>query len=136
MSDILVDTSIWLEFFKTKDSVYGDILDRLLEEGRVCTTSLIKAEIIPGAKTLKRFRELNDYFDALPPVGEPASLWRDIIEVQFGLKRRGINGMSIPDLIIAIVAGANNKTIFTKDGDFKLIRRVLPLRLLDAASFG
>jgi len=114
VSDILVDTSVWLEFFRVKDSPYGETLDRLLEEERVCTTNLIKAEIIPGARTPKQFRELKDYFDALPLAREPASLWEEITEVQFRLNRRGINGISIPDLIIAIVAKANGKVILLR----------------------
>ena len=134
MSDILVDTSVWLDFFKVKDSPYGETLDRLLEEERVCTTDLIKAEIIPGARTPKQFRELKDYFNALPLANEPASLWEDIMEVQFRLKRRGINGISIPDLIIAVVAAANGKVILTKDSDFGRIQRVLPLELMGTRS--
>ena len=131
MSDILVDTSVWLDFFKVKDSPYGETLDRLLEEERVCTTDLIKAEIIPGARTPKQFRELKDYFNALPLANEPASLWEEIMEAQFRLKRRGINGISIPDLMIAVVAKANEKVIFTKDRDFQRIQRALPIELME-----
>lgn len=134
MSDILVDTSVWLEFFRVKESPYARTLDWLLEEERVCTTNLIKAEIIPGTGTQKQFRELKDYFDALSLVKEPASLWEDIMEVQFRLKRRGINGVSIPDLIIAVVAQANRKAIFTKDSDFELIQLALPIQLLELPS--
>jgi predicted nucleic acid-binding protein len=131
MSDILVDTSVWLDFFKAKDSPYSKMLDRLLEEGRVCTTHLVKAEIVPGAKTLKQFHRLKDYFDALPLANEPETLWLEIMETQFQLKRRGINGVSIPDLIIVVVAEANGKIIFTKDQDFKHVKRVFPIRLLE-----
>lgn len=130
MSDILVDTSVWLEFFRVQDSPYAEALDQLLEEERVCTSDLIKAEIIPGARTPKQFRELKEYFDALPLATEPASLWEEIMEVQFRLKRRGINGISIADLLIAVVANANGKVIFTKDNDFQLIQRGLSIELL------
>lgn len=131
MSDILVDTSVWLEFFRVEASPYAQALDQILEEGRVCTTNLIKAEIIPGARTPKQFRELKEYFDALPLATEPASLWEEIMEVQFRLKRRGINGISIPDLMIAVVANANGRVVFTKDSDFRLIQRGLPVELLE-----
>jgi predicted nucleic acid-binding protein len=130
VSDILVDTSVWLEFFRVRESPYADALDRLLEEGRVCTANLIKAEIIPGARTPKQFRELKEYFDVLPLATEPASLWEEIMDAQFRLKRTGINGISVPDLIIAVVAKANEKVIFTKDSDFRLIQRVVPVELL------
>lgn len=129
----MVDTSVWLDFFKVNDSPYGNRLDGLLEQEQVYTTNLIKAEIIPGARTRGQFRELKDYFDALPMAGEPGSLWEDIMETQFRLKRSGINGVRIPDLIIAVVARANEKIVFTKDSDFQLIRRVLPIRLLELA---
>ncbi|MGB4780766.1 type II toxin-antitoxin system VapC family toxin [Candidatus Methylomirabilis sp.] len=134
MSDILVDTSVWLEFFRAKDSPYAEALDRLLEDERVCTSDLIKAEIVPGARTPKQFRELKEYFDALPLATEPASLWEEIMEVQFRLKRRGINGISIPDLMIAVVANANGKVVFTKDSDFRLIQRGLSIELLERPS--
>ncbi|CBE69821.1 conserved protein of unknown function [Candidatus Methylomirabilis oxygeniifera] len=131
MSDVLVDTSVWLEFFRVRDSPYAAALDQLLEEERVCTSNLIKAEIIPGARTPRQFRELKDYFDALPLAKEPTSLWEEIIDVQFRLKRMGINGISIPDLMIAVVANAAGKAIFTKDNDFRLIQRGLPVTLLE-----
>lgn len=134
MSDILVDTSVWLEFFRAKDSPCAEALDRLLEDERVCTSDLIKAEIVPGARTPKQFRELKEYFDALPLATEPASLWEEIMEVQFRLKRRGINGISIPDLMIAVVANANGKVVFTKDSDFRLIQRGLSIELLERPS--
>jgi len=135
VSDILVDTSVWLEFFRVKDSPYGEALDRLLEEERVCTANLVKAEIIPGARTPRQFRELKEYFNALPLAREPASLWEDITEAQFRLKRGGINGISIPDLIIAVVAKANGKALFTKDSDFRRIHRVLPLELIESPAW-
>jgi len=130
VSDILVDTSVWLEFFRVKDSPYGEALDQLLEEERVCTTNLIKAEIIPGARTPKQFQELKEYFDALPLANEPASLWEEIMQVQFRLKRKGIHGISIPDLIIAVVAKVNGKVIFTRDSDFRHIQRALQVELM------
>jgi predicted nucleic acid-binding protein len=134
VSEILVDTSVWLDFFRDRDSPYGIALDRLLQEERVCTTGLITAEIIPGARTLKHYRALKDYFQAIPCVDAPASLWDDVMETQFRLKRKGVNGMSIPDLIIAVVALAADRAVFTKDHDFTLIRKVLPLRIVEVTA--
>jgi predicted nucleic acid-binding protein len=130
LSDILVDTSVWIDFFRTPDSPYSLFLDFLLEEKRVCTTHLIKAEVVPGAKTVKRYWELMDYFDHLPQVEDPPSMWDDIMRVQFRLKRVG-HSASIPDLMIAVIAHNNERTIFTKDSDFKFIQKVLPIPLLE-----
>lgn len=134
MSNVLVETSGWLKIFRVQDSPYAEALDQLLEEERVCTSDLIKAEIIPGARTPKQFRELKEYFDALPLATEPASLWEEIREVQFRLKRGGINAISIPDLMIAVVAKAHSTVLFTKDHDFQLIQQALPVELLECPS--
>jgi len=134
VSNVLVETSGWLKIFRVQDSPYAEALDQLLEEERVCTSDLIKAEIIPGARTPKQFRELKEYFDALPLATEPASLWEEIREVQFRLKRGGINAISIPDLMIAVVAKAHSTVLFTKDHDFQLIQQALPVELLECPS--
>jgi predicted nucleic acid-binding protein len=131
MGDILVDTSVWLDFFKRPGSPYGEKLDTLLEEGRVCTCNLIKAEIVPGARSQKQFEELKSYFDALPNAPEPETMWKEIMETQFAMKRAGLNGASIPDLIIAVTAKSNDMVVFTKDADFKNIQKVFPIKLLE-----
>ena len=56
------------------------------------------------------------------------------MEAQFRLKRKGIHGISIPDLMIAVVAKANGKVIFTRDSDFRHIQRALPVELMEWSS--
>jgi len=131
MSEFLVDTSVWIDFFKTLDSPFSKYLDQLLEEESVCTTNLIKAEIIPGAKSEKEHNLLYDYFNALPLAPEPDDLWERIIKYQFLLKKKGIHGISIPDLIVITVAIYNKKIIFSKDKHFKLARKVLNFEMVE-----
>jgi predicted nucleic acid-binding protein len=131
MSDVLVDTSVWLKFFKKPNSPYSEKLDTLLEEGRVCTCDLVKAEIIPGAKNRKQYDELKDYFGALPSVQEPEHMWESIMETRFAMKRAGLNSGSIPDLMIAVIAKEPGCSVFAKDADFKDIQKILPFRLLE-----
>lgn len=46
---ILVDTSVWVDFFKYESSFYGDALQRLIEEKRpICLTEIVLAEILQG----------------------------------------------------------------------------------------
>ena len=47
MSDILVDTSVWLDFFKRRDSIYSEALDALLvaDRGRVQDVRSIVKEL-------------------------------------------------------------------------------------------
>jgi len=91
MMDILVDTSIWVDFFKGGKTRKSQLLDELLEHNLVCTTNLIKAEIVGGAKSQKEFDLLRNYFNALFCLGEYPAIWEDITKYRFKLKRKGFN---------------------------------------------
>ncbi len=94
----------------------------------VCTASLIKAEIIPSALNKKDFNRLSELFQALPVLKEPENYWNEIIFAQFTLKQKGIHGIGIPDLMIAILARTHEKEIFTKDRHFDLMKKPLGLK--------
>ena len=129
MSHVLVDSSVWVDFFRDSSSPHGTVLDHLLEQGMVCTASLIKAEIIPSALNKKDFNRLRDLFQALPLLEEPKTFWNEIILAQFALKQKGIHGIGIPDLMIAVLARTHEKEVFTKDRHFDLMKKPLGLKL-------
>jgi predicted nucleic acid-binding protein len=132
MNQVLVDTSVWIDFFRDGSSPYGRVVDALLDQEMVCTTPLIKAEIVPSARNKKEFNNLRDYFGALPLLEDPPNLWDDIIHAQFTLKRKGLHGVGIPDLMIAISAKAHDREIFSRDRHFELMQKPLRLKLFKA----
>lgn len=134
MSEILVDTSAWIEFFHTPRSPCGQTMDVLLGEGRVCTTPLVMVEVMTGARDRAAFERLRTDFQALPRVDPPPALWEDMPGVRWRLKQAGVGGVSIPDLIIAMTAMAHRKVILTLDRDFWRMRPILGLHLLEVAA--
>ncbi len=52
--DVLVDTSIWIDYFRTCDNSPG--LDFLIDENLVVTNDIILAELIPYLKIKKQTR--------------------------------------------------------------------------------
>lgn len=129
MSDILVDTSAWVEFFRDPLSQWGKTVDLLLGEERVCTTALVMVEVVSGARNRAEFERLRTDFQALPRVDPPPSLWEDMLESRWRLKTQGITGVSIPDLIVAHVALAHGKVILTRDKDFWRMESTLGLSI-------
>lgn len=61
---------------------------------------------------------------------EYPQLWADIIENQFLIVQKGINGVGIPDMMICCLAIHYDKILFSKDKHFKLIAEHLPLKLV------
>ena len=129
MSWILVDSSIWIEFFRRPDAPVSLVLDQLLAHRLVCTTGLVKAEVVPGARSKRDFRRLRSLFDALPLAPERDGFWTHLIRFRYHLHMKGILGIGIPDLIIATVAIQNRKLVFTADEDFPRMIPHVPVRL-------
>ena len=129
MSRILVDSSIWIEFFRRPSAPVSLVLDGLLAHRLVCTTGVIKGEVVPGARTPRDFRRLKRLFDALPLAPERDGFWTHVTRFQYRLRRNGILDIGIPDLMVATVAIQNRKTLFSADEDFPRMAPFIPLRL-------
>ena len=129
MSRILVDSSIWIEFFRRPDAPTSLVLDYLLAQRLVCTTGLVKAEVVPGAQSPGDFRRLRSLFEALPLAPERDGFWAHLARFRYRLHRNSVFGIGIPDLIIATVAIQNRKLVFTADEDFTRMMPYVPVRL-------
>lgn len=131
MTLVLADTSAWIEFFRQTDSPYAAIIDGLLEENRICTCHLVMAELLPTVRSQKQFEEIRAYFQALPLLADPEDLWSQVIDAAYFLRRRGVNGVGIPDLIVATVARSHRVPVLSKDRHFAAMRDHLGLEILD-----
>ena len=118
---VLVDTSIWIDYFKGGRNSSG--LDVLIDENLVVTNDLILAELVPFLRIKKQFTviKLLQEINRIPLLIN----WNEIIELQVRCLRAGANGVGIPDLIIAQNARANNCHIFALDKHFFLLKRVM-----------
>lgn len=129
---VLVDTSVWVEFFRNSDSLPAQRLDVLLNIGPVATCDPIRAEVVSGAPTQKEFERLGRLFSALISLPAPKDVWRQIEKARFALARKG-HQASLVDLSIAITAQAHNAPLWTLDQDFAAIAGVVGF---SAYSFG
>lgn len=122
---VLVDTSIWVEYFRSGNS--SAKLDFLIDENLIATNDLILAELIPYLKVQNQRKLisllLNIYrFDL-------SVNWNQIIEYQYKCLKNGLNGIGIPDLIIAQNAKQNHCEIYSQDNHFRLMEDVLKLQV-------
>ena len=123
--EILVDTSIWIDYFRGGDN--SSSMDALLDENILVTNEIILAELIPylkirkQAEVIKLLYEINQI---------PLRIdWEEIIGFQVKCLKIGANGVGIPDLIIAQNAKDNNCKIYSLDKHFQLLNTVLKVKL-------
>ncbi|MGA7146447.1 MAG: PIN domain-containing protein [Desulfobacterales bacterium] len=123
---ILVDTSIWIEYFRTGNN--SEKLDFLIDENLVVINEFILAELVPYLR-IRNQRKIISLLHNINKV-ELSIRWDQIMEFQFKCLKNGLNGIGIPDLIVAQNAKQNKCTIYSLDNHFELMKDILKLRLL------
>ncbi len=119
MSGMLVDTSVWIAYFRGDE--YTRNLDEGIDANTICTNELILSELLP----LIRLKNEYDLADILNTVNKlPLKInWEQIREYQLINLRNGINKVGIPDLIIYQNAIFNGATLLTLDKHFQLMAK-------------
>lgn len=126
---VLVDSSVWIDYFRS--GRHAKELESLLDDGRVVINDLILAELVP-ALHVKRQPRLIDLIGELQR--EPMQPdWEGVIRLQITCLRDGLNGIGIPDLLIAQNAMRNGLQLMTRDGHFRQLARYAPLQLHSSA---
>ncbi len=123
--DVLVDTSIWIDYFKTGNN--SQDLDYLIDENIVVINDIILAELIPFLK-IKKQTKVTKLLQEMNRLSINIH-WEEIIEYQFKCLKNGANGVGIPDLIIAQNAKQNSCKIYSLDKHFRLLNQVIKVRL-------
>lgn len=123
--EVLVDTSIWIDYFRGAEN--SQDLDVLIDENLIVTNDIILAELVPYLKIKKQTKVINLLHEV-----NRVSLeihWEEIIEFQVKCLKSGANGVGIPDLIIAQNAKHNNCKVYSLDKHFRLLNQVLKVKL-------
>ncbi|MCF6187849.1 MAG: PIN domain-containing protein [Desulfobulbaceae bacterium] len=126
---ILVDTSVWVEYFQNGKRCGK--LDFFIDENVVITNDLILAELIPFLKIRKQ-KKIIELLGAVQKL-ELFVDWEQLVEHQYTCLKEGINGIGIPDLIIAQNAQQNHCEIYSLDNHFQLMKDVLGIKLISPA---
>ena len=112
--EVLVDSSIWIDYFRTGEN--SSKLDFLINENLVVINDLILTELLPPLLLHNEKRVVN----LLEKIkNNPIKInWQEIIKFQVCCLKLGLNGIGIPDLIIAQNAIQNNTSIYSLDKHF------------------
>ncbi|NQU65668.1 MAG: PIN domain-containing protein [SAR324 cluster bacterium] len=119
-SSILVDTSVWIEFFNQPDSLNGEALEQLLLENRVVYAGIILTELLQGAKIEQEFEDILNNMKALPFLETTHKTWVSAGKISYSLHRKGIT-IPVTDIVIASLSLDHNCPVFTLDPHFEII---------------
>lgn len=117
MIRVLVDSSVWIAFFKGKEDSLP--MMELIDSNRICINSLILSELVPSL-SLRKESHLVDLLRSVERL-EMNIDWDNIITMQTLNLQKGFNKVGIPDLIIAQNAFQNKAVLYTLDRHFELM---------------
>jgi predicted nucleic acid-binding protein len=127
VSDLLVDSSVWIDFFRGAPNVVRR-MDAALEQDRIAVCGPIVAEVLSGTRTRADFARVKAAFEGLALQPDPIDAWPRVGEARFALARRGTQAALI-DVLIALTAADANHALLTRDSDFRRIAAVIPVEL-------
>lgn len=129
---ILVDTSVWIDFLKGKNTPHRNILHQLIAiEEDLCITGIILTEILQGILEEKESAEVRKYLLEFPVYNpEGIATYIEASNIYKKCSKKGKTVRKTIDCLIAAVAIENNLTLFHNDRDFDTIAECTDLKVL------
>jgi predicted nucleic acid-binding protein len=127
---ILIDTSVWIEYFRDRSSTLSNKVEEILSKKEVYVPKIVIAELIQGAKSEREVSIIRDFLDAFGIIDQTEHTWFKAGDLSFNLKKKG-RVVNLTDCYIAVIAQENGCRIFTLDEHFKDIQKSLNISLMD-----
>jgi predicted nucleic acid-binding protein len=121
---ILVDTTVWIDFFTGKPTPQVDILERLISEGEdICVCGLVLTEVLQGVREEEQYKKIKTYFQNLVFLPMTHAMHLHSAEIYRSLRKRGVTIRKPIDCMIACVAIAHKVQLLHNDKDFMPIEK-------------
>lgn len=127
---VLIDTSVWIKYFKNGNDQFSERVDEVLTFSDVYVPKVVIAELIQGAKSEKEISVIEEFIDAFSIIDQTDKTWVNAGRLSFSMKRKGIT-VNLVDCYIALLANENNCKLFSLDEHFKNIKRFLRFELFE-----
>jgi len=126
---ILVDSSVWIDYFRGTDSIAADCLDQLLQTEPLAIGDLILAEVLQGFTKERDFAEARKLLTAL----EVVTLGGEAIAIEAARNHRRLRALGFTvrktiDTLIATWCIENDGILLHNDRDFDAFQKHLGLQ--------
>lgn len=130
---MLVDTSVWIDFFNGYDSREAMRLAEAIAEGdSISVPGIVLTEILLGLRDDAEAARIADLLGAFDEIAGPTRTdYAEAARIYRVCRLRGFTIRSTIDCLIAHLSLRDGIPLLTKDRDFKAIAQCLPLQLLE-----
>ena len=128
---IVVDTTVWIDFFRGSGTPEDVHLQRLIAERRsIALTDLIFCEILQGIREDAEFARTRRILLLYPILRlQRLATFEHAARIYRACRRQGLTIRKTIDCLIAALCIAEAVELFHKDTDFNAIAQVAPLKI-------
>jgi predicted nucleic acid-binding protein len=130
---ILVDSSVWIDYFNGNKTAQTDWLDSSLGNIAIIISDLILTEVLQGFQSDKDFKIARDILLGIPfmSMGGRALAIESAMNYRL-LRRKGVTVRKTIDVIIGTFCIRHQLTLLHDDRDFDPMVKFLGLEIIDA----
>lgn len=128
---VLIDTSVWVDFFNGIDSTHTKCLRKLIakEQEEIFYTGLILQEILQGIHLKKQRQQIFSDFEEFILIQPSLETHANAAEIFVSCREKGLTIRKSVDCVIASIALEFDLEVLHRDRDFMHISKVFPLKI-------
>jgi predicted nucleic acid-binding protein len=128
---ILVDTSVWIDFFRRISSRETALFKEALQRReQIFIAGIIAQEILQGVRNDPQYRSILHYLMLFSKIDAEFVDYLAAANIYRSLRRRGLTIRSPVDCLIAALAIKRKVSLLHKDTDFAVIAQHFPLSVI------
>ncbi len=128
---LLVDSTVWIDFFAARQNVQTDRLKQAIRDGnQICVCGCVWLEVLQGVRLEKELVAIKGHFQNLAYLDDDQSTYELGATIYRELRRDGITIRNSIDCLIAATVIQHGVHFLEHDRDYKFIDRHFPLNRL------
>ncbi|MDE2060700.1 MAG: PIN domain-containing protein [candidate division NC10 bacterium] len=116
---VIIDTSLWIEYFKGS-APNASFVERLVLEERAVTTGAVLAELLQGVRSEREGQTIAEVFGGLPTLEITTEIWKAAGQLACALRRQGVT-VPLTDVALGALALGHHLLVFSLDKHFEQI---------------
>ena len=121
---VLVDTTVWVDFFGDRPLPHVEALQELIEgDADLCICGVILTEVLQGIRADADYRKTRDYFESLILMPMRRGTYEKSAQLYRSLRKKGVTIRKPIDCMIASVAIEHDLPLLHNDRDFDNIAK-------------
>ena len=127
---IIVDTSVWIDFFAGKHTKNTDYLRKIIENSEdICICGLIMTEVLQGFKSEKEYEKVKNIFSGLIYLPITKNMFISAASIYRAIRKNGETIRSPIDCIISTICIEHEVKILHNDKDYAVIAKYTSLKM-------